>query len=83
MKNMKPLIMANSLRGFEIHGAEGKSGRIEDFYFSDVTWRIIHVVVDIGNWVTGREIVLNPDALGHADWRKKIYRDPIDKKTDQ
>lgn len=80
MRNMKPLILANSLRGFEIHAVDGASGRIDDFYFSDKTWNIIHVVVDFGNWLTGRKVLLVPEVLGHADWRKKHIEAHITKK---
>jgi hypothetical protein len=72
MQNIRPLIMANSLRGFGIHAADGALGHIDDFYFNDQTWKIYHTVVDIGHWLPGRKVLLLPDLLGHADWRKKF-----------
>lgn len=71
MRNMKPLILANSIHGFEIHAQDGMSGRIDDFYFNDRTWNIFNVAVDLGNWLTGRKVAILPEALGVADWRKK------------
>jgi sporulation protein YlmC with PRC-barrel domain len=71
MRNMKPLILANSLRGFEIHARDGASGRIDDFYFNDQQWKVLHVVFDIGNWLTGRKVLLPPEVLGNADWRNR------------
>jgi hypothetical protein len=72
MATIRPLIMANSLHGFEIHASDGALGRIEDFYFNDQTWKIYHMVVDLGNWLSGRKVLLLPELLGHADWRKKF-----------
>jgi hypothetical protein len=72
MATIRPLIMANSLHGFTIHAADGALGRIEDFYFNDQTWKIYHVVADLGNWLSDRKVLLLPELLGHADWRKKF-----------
>ena len=72
MQNMKPLIMANSLHGFEIHAEDGVVGPIEDFYFNDQTWKISHVVANVGDWLWDRKVLFDPELLGHADWRKKF-----------
>ena len=72
MKSIRPLILANSLRGFTIHAKDGPLGRIEDFFFNDQTWKIFRVAVDLGHWLPGRKVLLLPHLLGHADWRKKF-----------
>ncbi|MBN1129807.1 MAG: hypothetical protein JXA71_12510 [Chitinispirillaceae bacterium] len=72
MHNIRPLVLANSLHGFHIHAKDGSLGRIDDFYFNDESWKIHNVVVDLGNWLPGRKVLIVPDILGHADWRKKF-----------
>jgi hypothetical protein len=72
MRNIRPLVLANSLHGFHIHAQDGPLGRIDDFYFSDESWKINHVVIDLGTWLPGKKVLLLPDILGNADWRKKF-----------
>ena len=72
MNNIRPLVFANSLHGFHVHATDGPVGKIDDFYFSDESWKIRHAVVDLGSWLPGRRVLLSPDILGHADWRKKF-----------
>lgn len=72
MRTIRPLVLANSLHGFHIHATDGPLGRVDDFYFSDDTWEIHHVVADLGGFLPGRKVLLLPDILGHADWRKKF-----------
>lgn len=72
MHNLRPLVLANSLHGFHIHATDGPLGRIDDFYFNDGSWKIHHVVIDLGSWFPGKKVLLLPDILGHADWRRKF-----------
>jgi hypothetical protein len=72
MRNIRSLVLANSLHGFHIHAKDGPLGRIDDFYFNDESWKINHVVVDLGIWLPGKKVLLSPDILGNADWRKKF-----------
>ena len=72
MRNIKPLVLANSLHGFHVHAKDGPLGRIDDFYFNDESWKVDHVVVDLGSWLSDRKVLLSPDILGNADWRKKF-----------
>lgn len=72
MSNVRPLVLANSLHGFHVHATDGPIGRIDDFYFSDESWKIRYAIVDLGKWLPGRRVLLQPDTLGHADWRKKF-----------
>jgi hypothetical protein len=72
MYNIRPLVLANSLHGFHVHGTDGPVGRIDDFYFSDESWKIRHVVIDVGRWLPGRKVLVAPEILGHADWHNRF-----------
>jgi hypothetical protein len=51
------------LRGYRIHATDGEIGQIDDFYFDGRAWVIRYLVVDTGDWLTGRRVLLSPVAL--------------------
>lgn len=38
-------------------------GSVDDFYFDDQTWRIRYIVANTGSWLTGRQVLLPPEAF--------------------
>ena len=56
------------LRGFAIHATDGMIGEVDDLYFDDEDWAIRYLVVDTGNWLSGRNVLISPLAIGHLDW---------------
>ena len=56
------------LKGLVIRGTDGELGTVEDFYFDDETWVIRYIIVDTGGWLGGREVLISPLAVTHADW---------------
>jgi PRC-barrel domain len=65
------LIKAKALKGFKLKGRDGEIGKVEEFYFDDTHWAIRYLVADTGNWLTGREVLISPYALGDVDTEKK------------
>ncbi|MBB4198245.1 hypothetical protein CCR94_17285 [Rhodoblastus sphagnicola] len=65
------LEFASALRGYAIKSRDGEIGTIADFLFDDRTWRTRWLVVDTGNWLTGRMVLLHPGALGQADYERR------------
>ncbi len=59
---------ANKLRGFSVSGVDGEVGSVEDVYFDDERWVVRYLVVNAGSWLTGRQVLLSPLSLRHADW---------------
>lgn len=58
--------VVNHLRGQPVMARDGSVGTIEDAYFDDQDWTVRFVVVDTGEWLPGRKVLLPPDAL-HVD----------------
>jgi len=56
------------LRGFAIHASDGVIGEVDDLYFDDEDWAIRYFVVDTGNWLSGRKVLIFSLAIGHLDW---------------
>ena len=54
------------LRGYAIRATDGVIGKVDDFYFDDEDWGVRYLVVDTGNWLSGRKVLISPIAIGHA-----------------
>src|SRR5271163_701252 len=58
---------ASAINGFAIAASDGHIGTVSDFLFDDASWLIRWLVVDTGNWLSGRKVLLPPSVLGHID----------------
>ncbi len=58
---------ASAIKGYAIAASDGRLGTVSDFLFDDTTWLIRWLVVDTGNWLSGRKVLLPPSVLGHPD----------------
>jgi uncharacterized protein YrrD len=58
-----------SLVGNTIEAQDGAVGTVKDFLFDDDTWRVKWLVVDTGNWLPGRQVLVPVTAVGtpHQD----------------
>ncbi|MFZ1700912.1 MAG: PRC-barrel domain-containing protein [Pyrinomonadaceae bacterium] len=61
------LQIISDLDGRKIHAADGEIGSVEQFYFDDETWTVRYLVVDTGNWLSGKEVLISPIAVGEID----------------
>lgn len=66
-RNIKNLI------GFTMGATDGEIGKIKDFYFDDLTWTIRYLVVETGNWLSNREVLIAPEALLPCDWANEKF----------
>jgi len=59
------------LKGSAIAATDGAIGEVEDVYFDDQSWTVRYVVVDTGGWLSGRKVLVAPNALKAIDTRGK------------
>jgi hypothetical protein len=59
------------LKGFAMQATDGEIGALEQFYFDDESWAIRYLVVNSGNWLSGRLVLVSPLALRQAEWESK------------
>lgn len=59
------------LRGYGIAATDGSIGDINDFLFDDRLWTLRYVVVDTGDWLPGRKVVIAPESIGRPDDRNR------------
>ena len=61
-----------SLLGYTLGAIDGEIGKIKEFYFDDETWTIRYLIVDTGNWLSGRKVLLSPEALLSKHWDAEV-----------
>jgi uncharacterized protein YrrD len=63
----------NSLIGYSIGATNGEMGKVKEFYFDDKTWTIRYLIVETGNWLSGRKVLISPEAVLIPDWENEIF----------
>jgi uncharacterized protein YrrD len=74
------LIKAKALKGYSLHSLDGEIGKVEEFYFDDRYWTIRYMVANAGNWLTGRQVLISPYALGAVDENERQIHVALTKK---
>ena len=62
-----------SLIGYIIGASDGEIGKVKEFYFDDKTWTIRYLIVETGNWLLGRKVLISPESLLPTDWENGIF----------
>jgi len=58
------LSKAKILSGYSIQNADDETiGKVKDVYFDDQHWTVRYLVVNTGNWLTGRKVLISPYAI--------------------
>jgi len=64
---------ASVINGYAIAASDGRLGSVRDFLFDDASWLVRWLVVDTGNWLSGRKVLLPPSVLGHLDSARREF----------
>jgi hypothetical protein len=57
----------SSLKGYQMGGLDGVIGSVKEFFFDDQYWTVRYLVANTGNWLTTRQVLIAPYALGAVD----------------
>lgn len=60
-----------TFEGFTIGATDGDIGKVEGFYFDDVSYTVRHIVVDAGGWLAERKVLISPISLREVDAENK------------
>ena len=60
-----------ALKGFKLGGIDGEIGKVRDLYFDDRHWTVRYLVADTGAWLTRRQVLISPYALGSIEKEAK------------
>ncbi|MGH8138474.1 MAG: PRC-barrel domain-containing protein [Steroidobacteraceae bacterium] len=50
---------------------DGEIGHVRDVYFDDEQWVIRYLVVETGNWLTGRKVLISPYGVARVDFDER------------
>ena len=62
-----------SLVGYTMGATDGEIGKVKEFYFDDQSWTIRYLIVETGNWLNGRKVLISPQALLAPDWKNEVF----------
>jgi hypothetical protein len=62
------------LYGNKLGASDGEIGHVKDFYFDDLSWAVRYLVVDTGNWLPRRQVLLAPHSLNGLEQAAKVLR---------
>ena len=57
-----------AVSGYQILAEDGVIGHIEDFIIDDETWDIRYLVIDTGDWMPGKKVLISPRWIERIDF---------------
>jgi PRC-barrel domain len=72
-----PIFAISALKGYAVIGSDDRIGKVKDFLFLDDRWKVRWLVVDIGNWLSGRRVLIHPSAVAEVDYTLQELRVPL------
>jgi sporulation protein YlmC with PRC-barrel domain len=64
----------SDLARYTIGATDGDLGSVRDVYFDDGTWTVRYLVVDTGDWLPGRRILVSPISIRSPDPDRRTLR---------
>lgn len=61
------------LEGYTIGAIDGMIGHVKDFYFDDQAWVFRYLVVETGEWLSHRHVLISPIAINQSNWSEKMF----------
>ena len=61
------LRVGSSLKGYEVEASDGRVGSVQDLLFDDISWKLRWLVVDTGDWLNRRRVLIHPSVIGRID----------------
>ena len=62
---------ANAVCGYQIAATDQALGPVHEFMIDVTNWTIRYLVVDTGEWLTGKLVLLPPSAISKIDWNSQ------------
>lgn len=62
------------IEGYGLSVADGELGSVYDVVFSDSSWTIRYLVIETGNWLSGRKVLIAPSWCTGIDWSERVIQ---------
>ena len=63
----------NDLIGYSVLATDGEIGTVRNFIFDDRTWELHYLVVEVGNWIERRDVVLAISTIENLNCENKTF----------
>ena len=57
----------SKMQGFHIHATDGEIGHVAEFLVDENSWSVKYLVVDTGNWIGGRSVLISSAVVERID----------------
>jgi hypothetical protein len=54
--------------GYNIRAMDGGIGTVSDFAIDDEIWSVRYMIVDTGNWMPGKKVLVSPEWIDQVTW---------------
>ncbi len=71
------IVSVKDIRGDIVRGSDGDIGKVVDVFFDDDRWTIRYFVVETGDWLKGRRVLVSSNSLGQSQWKDKVIQAPL------
>jgi uncharacterized protein YrrD len=61
------------LHGYTIQAVDGEIGKVDEFFFDDLTWTVRYLVADTGGWLFNQLVLLSTVSLGRPEWEERVF----------
>ncbi|TDE18128.1 PRC-barrel domain-containing protein [Dyadobacter psychrotolerans] len=61
-----------SLTSISLAGTDGQIGKVKDLYIDDESWFIRYWIVDTGDWLPGKKVLISVQSLTIQDWENDV-----------
>jgi sporulation protein YlmC with PRC-barrel domain len=55
--------------GYKIEATDGEIGRVDDLVVEERTWEIQFLVIDTGNWLPGKKVIVDTHWIDQVNWK--------------
>lgn len=60
--------------GYSVKAKDENVGKVVNFYFDDQKWKVRYLIVDMGTWMLGKEVLISPAGFyDKPDWKNKTF----------
>ena len=62
-----------TMEQYKVKATDGDVGNVVNFLLDDDRWTVRYLVVDAGNFLTGRRVLISPISFGEVEWDTKQF----------
>ena len=68
-----------TVTGHEVHASDGEIGHVKDFLVDDAGWSIRYLVIDTGDLLPGKKVLISPLSVREIDWEDESLHLDVDR----